>query len=358
MCPTRRNLRGFVYRGGSSDASVKLGDVRLDAIETCPKVGIVTLNWNNWRDTIAMLESLFSGDASGVTVVLCDNGSTNDSIVRIRQWASSREDKEFAWTEMGADQIGRQELPLDAAFVLVRIPQNVGFSRGSNVGFEVLSTYWHGDYVFSLNNDTEVPATFVPDVITSMQNLPASAVVAGPLILDPDGADWQRPLRRRIGLWTWLLAGLLFRWVRARGKHNWVSAMLWWTGGSARSVYMLPGSCLFFRAAFLREIGGFDPEFFFYWEEAAVAEEVHRKGHTAWFVPSVRIKHAWSRSVGRGGEKHLVASTLLFFRKYRCFGRGRTVLVKLGLLFVLVSRGVQGRLESTFLGSVWTLIRA
>ena len=43
-----------------------------------PKVAIIILNWNGWKDTIECLESIFRIDYPNYQVIVVDNGSKND----------------------------------------------------------------------------------------------------------------------------------------------------------------------------------------------------------------------------------------------------------------------------------------
>ena len=59
-------------------------------IETKPKVAIIILNWNGWRDTIECLESLRQIEYPDYQIIVVDNGSTNGSIDKIHEWAQQR----------------------------------------------------------------------------------------------------------------------------------------------------------------------------------------------------------------------------------------------------------------------------
>jgi glycosyltransferase involved in cell wall biosynthesis len=49
---------------------------------------VVLVNWNGWRDTVDCLESLFrTRHYPSLRVLVCDNGSTDGSLERIRRWA-------------------------------------------------------------------------------------------------------------------------------------------------------------------------------------------------------------------------------------------------------------------------------
>src|SRR3954471_7424392 len=51
-----------------------------------PLVDVVVLNYNGWRHTIECLESLLRSDYPAFRVIVADNKSTDDSLIRIREW--------------------------------------------------------------------------------------------------------------------------------------------------------------------------------------------------------------------------------------------------------------------------------
>lgn len=50
-----------------------------------PKVAIIILNWNGWRDTIECLESLYQIDYPNYDVIIVDNSSEDDSVDKIKK---------------------------------------------------------------------------------------------------------------------------------------------------------------------------------------------------------------------------------------------------------------------------------
>jgi len=49
-----------------------------------PKVAIIILNWNGWKDTIECLESVVRKAYSNYQVIIMDNNSTDDSIEKMK----------------------------------------------------------------------------------------------------------------------------------------------------------------------------------------------------------------------------------------------------------------------------------
>lgn len=94
-----------------------------------PKVYIIILNWNRWEDTIECLCSVYRMDYTNYQVLVIDNASINDSVMRLR-----------------------------AKFPNLRLIENfenIGFTGGNNQGMRIAMSE-NADYVWLLNSDTVV----------------------------------------------------------------------------------------------------------------------------------------------------------------------------------------------------------
>src|SRR6478672_8521401 len=125
-----------------------------------PRVHVLLVNYNGWRDTLECLESVFRLDYPDFRVIVCDNGSTDGSVERIQAWAEGTQlatlardplpptvhttsvqkpipyvlgDRAHAEAGMLADAPA-----VDAQLVLVRLAENLGFTGGNNVGLKYL----------------------------------------------------------------------------------------------------------------------------------------------------------------------------------------------------------------------------
>jgi GT2 family glycosyltransferase len=45
-----------------------------------PKVSIIILNWNGWRDTVDCVESVLKATYPNFAIMIVDNGSTDESL--------------------------------------------------------------------------------------------------------------------------------------------------------------------------------------------------------------------------------------------------------------------------------------
>ncbi len=107
---------------------------------------IIILNWNGADDTIMCLDSLSRADGS-FFVVIVDNGSTDGSIERIKEYISSSS-MDITLLEMNA---------------------NLGFARGNNKGIAYAAKRNPDSYLL-LNNDTEVMPDFLVKLVDFQAN--------------------------------------------------------------------------------------------------------------------------------------------------------------------------------------------
>lgn len=109
------------------------------------KITIILVNWHGADDTIACLESL-SRMTEPHSVVVADNGSTDDSVIRIQNWLE--------------ENAGRTHVN---GYRLVELGANYGFAVGNNKAISAAMSD-SPDYCMLLNNDTEVE----PDMLSHL----------------------------------------------------------------------------------------------------------------------------------------------------------------------------------------------
>lgn len=228
-------------------------------------VYIVLLNWNGWRDTLECLSSLYAMEYTNWHAVVVDNGSSDDSVERIRE----------AFPQV----------------VVVKTQDNLGFAAGNNVGIR-LALSAGAEYVLVLNNDTRVLPDSVGELVCFAQEHPEAGLM-GPKILrrDPE-REW--PIRRKLDLGTLLATLTPLR--RLITRLPFVRNRFYYTGSQPSTVEFLAGSALLFRATTFNKAGLFDESTFLDCEELIMAEKVRRAGLAAYFVPRSSIWHKGSAS--------------------------------------------------------------
>jgi hypothetical protein len=150
-----------------------------------PKVSIIILNWNGWKDTIECLESLYQITYQNYNVILVDNGSEDESVARLKEYCEGKikvESEfpgystinkpiriiEYTREEAGAgdgkeDEVA--ELPSNRKLILIKNDKNYGFAEGNNIAMRYAFKALHSDYILLLNNDTVVEKRFLDELV-------------------------------------------------------------------------------------------------------------------------------------------------------------------------------------------------
>ena len=115
------------------------------------KVAVLILNWNRWKDTLECLDSVFNISYPLYKIIIVDNNSSDDSVVRIKKWA---QDKNLSYKEYEEGE--GEKFSFDKGIILIKNRENYGFAKGNNIGINYILDYSDADYIFLLNNDAVI----------------------------------------------------------------------------------------------------------------------------------------------------------------------------------------------------------
>lgn len=150
---------------------------------------------------------------------------------------------------------------------------NLGFGRGCNLGLEAAQT----EFVLFLNPDAELDLDGLRTLVAFMDAHPEAGLI-GPAIRDPDGG-------------LQVTDRLPSPWRVLRGAAGRGGAFPIEPGRAAFRTEWLCGAALLGRTALLRELGGFDPRFFLYFEETDLCRRILARGSEIWAVPEAVARH-------------------------------------------------------------------
>jgi len=225
-------------------------------------------------------------------VIVVDNGSTDDSVARV----------------------GRS-FPQVA---VIEAKRNLGFAAANNRAFAIAE----GDFLLLVNTD----AMLEPDCARALHNLMASRPdvgMTGPQLLNSDGSP-QTSYEAVPTLATETLnRSLLKRLFPSKypGKHVRLT--------EPEPVEALIGAVMMIRSAALKQVGGFDEDYFFFLEETDLAVRLRAAGWKVMHEPRARAVHlqgATARSHGAAARIEFYRSRYLFFRKH--YGKGSANLIR------------------------------
>lgn len=255
---------------------------------------VVLVNYRRVDDTKACIESLIrlATPAIELTVAVCDNGSTVASAEALMAVIQS---SPLAPALTSADPASDVRV-LDGKVgphrcVLVLSPKNLGFAGGNNLALHAARRSGGYDYVWFLNNDTEV----APDSLACMLGR-----------MEQDA---------RIGLCG---ATLVYAWDRARVQCFGGCRLNVWTGathqighGSAwpcdvdlnevegQMAYPAGASMLASRR-FLDTVGLMVEDYFIFYEEIDWSIRARKAGFRIAYAPDAVVYHKEGASIGTG----------------------------------------------------------
>lgn len=173
---------------------------------------------------------------------------------------------------------------------LVKSPENLGFGRGCNLGFEHVTT----PFVLFLNPDAAVEPDDLRTLLAFMESNPRAGIVA-PSTRSPEGGlHYHQELPTPWKLVLSALPGLL----RRSYGH------MLFPGREPFRVEWVSGAIMLFRSEIFRTLGEFDPRFFLYFEETDLFRRAHDRGIEVWAVSQAVARHLGRQVESESGAVH------------------------------------------------------
>jgi GT2 family glycosyltransferase len=261
-----------------------------------PRVYVIILSWNGREDTLQCLSSVQAVDYSRYRVLVVDNASTDGSAEAIRA--------AFPAVELLANR------------------SNLGFAAGNNVGIEY-ALQRGADYLFLLNNDTQVERTVLAELVRAGEADPKVGL-ASPKVYYLD--------RPQVIYYAGARQGRLPLLPRLIGTGETRSATAGERGQveQPQEVDYVWGQAMLIKSQVIASVGLLDPRFFMYYEDADYCLRAKDAGYKIVCVPQARVWH----QVAKGTEgdyltrwQYKVTSMWRFHRKHSRFGWPQALLL-------------------------------
>ena len=288
-------------------------------------VHAILVNWNGWRDTVECLASLYRSDHPGLRVVVCDNGSSDDSLDHIRQWARGAAEPLHPGSPLPSSPDARARRPAtiveytreaaeqggdpgdgDAQLVLIDAGANLGFAGANNVCLRYLMRRGAAGYAWLLNNDTVVAPDAARRLAEHLDRDPTVGAVGSTLrrYHEPDQLE--------------MIGGARLRW-RAGFPVTTPNLAMAQSNGRRGAIDFVAGTSLLARIATFEQVGLIDERYFLYCEDTDWSYRVRAAGMRLACAPASIVWHKGGGSVGHSSPLHdyyVVKSGLLFAHRF------------------------------------------
>ena len=231
-----------------------------------PEVSVVIPNYNGLPFLPCLMKSLKGQTFTDFEVVLVDNGSQDGSLSYL--------EKEHPWVRV------------------VALSKNHGFSEAVNIGIRESA----GELVLLLNNDTEVEADFIGELVEGIRRHGKAFGCGARMMQFQD-----RSLLDDAGNFYCALG-----WAFARGKGKPADRFL-----KEIPIFSPCAGAAIYRRDLLEAIGLFDEAHFAYLEDVDLGYRARLFGYENWYIPSAVVYHVGS---GTSGSRHNAFKTTLSAR--------------------------------------------
>ncbi|WP_304063552.1 glycosyltransferase family 2 protein [Pedobacter glucosidilyticus] len=245
-------------------------------------VSIITVNYNQPQATVDFLKSIKTHyPTANLEVILVDNGSNENHY------------KTF-----------HKHYP---KIIYIHSIKNIGFAGGNNFGLRAAK----GDYLFFLNNDTEIIAGCIETMVSEMEQNPDIGLLSPLILYHEDKSLIQyagfTPLNYLTGR-----NNCVGQFENNNGQYE----------GLSHETGFCHGAAVMCRKTDLLKAGRMDENYFLYYEELDWCEKFKRIGKKIWFTGKTHIYHKESVSVGKESALKTyftVRNRMLFIRKNTSF---------------------------------------
>lgn len=246
-------------------------------------VSIITINYNGFKDTCELIESLRKYETYPFEIIVVDNASD--------------------------DRDGEKLKKLYNGLTVVCSDTNLGFAGGNNLGYQ----YAKGDYILYMNNDMVIKSPFLQ---TLVQRLESSNTIG---LVSPKIKYTYAPDTIQYAGYTPMVP--LFIRNNLIGVNQIDKGQF----DVACKTAFVHGACMLTSKKIIEKTGLMTEVYFLFYEELDWSIQLQNKGYEVWFEPACCVYHKESRTIKRGTplrQYYLTRSRLIFARRnYRGYNK-------------------------------------
>lgn len=264
-------------------------------------VSIITINYNGYKDTCELIDSLHLHETEPYEIIIVDNASSANEV----EWL-------------------REKYP---DITIIQSLKNLGFAGGNNLGL----AHATGEYILFINNDITLDRPILRKLINRLETSDRVGAVSPKIKYEykPDTIQYagfmpMHPIRisnRIIGYNE-----------KDNGQYD-----------EAHSTAFVHGACVLTSRKILEEVGPMTEIYFLFYEELDWSFQLQKAGYETWYEPAVYVLHKESMTAKKGTPLrlyYLTRSRILFTR--RNYHSIHKILAFVYLLFIAIPKNLLG----------------
>lgn len=278
-------------------------------------VAIVLLNWNCWHDTVACLNSIASSNLANINyrVIVCDNGSTDNSLSYIINWAEKAIPSN--WLLLDKTNFFEYENKSEK-FIFIDNKENLGFAGGCNIGIQFSLEQLNPQFIWLLNNDTEIDSYAIKNLLAYINSDHTIAICGSTLIYYSEPRKIQA------------FGGSIYNKYLGRSKHIGAFSAIEEIPSRVdvknieASYSYIVGAAMMVRSEVFKQVGLLSEDYFLYFEELDFVSKLPKSWRLGYAADSI-VYHKEGASIGTsssGGSPlsiyFLLRNRILFTKKF------------------------------------------
>lgn len=222
-------------------------------------------------------------------------------------------DVELVLVDNGTDPEVADRVAAEAGGRVLRTGENLGYGGGANAGARGAAQPW----LVVANPDVVWEPGSLDALLDAADRHPTAGAL-GPALLNEDGTVY--PSARELPSLTQGVGhALLGRvWPHNPWTRRYQSRQE--TAGTERVAGWLSGACLLLRRDAFEAVGGFDEDYFMFFEDVDLGERLARAGWPNLYVPSARVTHvggvSWKAKPAAMISAHHASAERYLHRRY------------------------------------------
>jgi GT2 family glycosyltransferase len=147
-----------------------------------PKIYIIIINVNSYKDTIECINSIINNNYSNYTLVIIENSHDEKNIIQMTSYFNNIKLKFSILNREDIENYSAVTRSENKNIVIIRNKKVSGFSENNNIGIKYAQKINDYDYIWLLNNDTVIKRDSLYELVKYSENNPECGIIGSVLI--------------------------------------------------------------------------------------------------------------------------------------------------------------------------------